>query len=125
MREVKLQNQNNRLVLNTNDHTIMSHADVKQAVTTPVLNTPGSKTGKTATLLSYFDISSAEVRTLAFRSGDKNMMHLFESGQDIYIHVAKKKILGEDKWETLSKDEKKTWRKRIKILTLGISYGIL
>ena len=37
-------------------HTIPSHMDAKKSITCPVLNTPGSKTGKTATLLSYFDI---------------------------------------------------------------------
>ena len=37
-------------------HTIPSHMDAKKAITCPVLNTPGSKTGRTATLLSYFDI---------------------------------------------------------------------
>ena len=37
-------------------HTIPSHMDAKKSITCPVLSTPGSRTGKTATLLSYFDI---------------------------------------------------------------------
>ena len=37
-------------------HTIPSHMDAKKSITCPVLNTPDSRTGRTATLLSYFDI---------------------------------------------------------------------
>lgn len=40
-------------------HTIPSHIDAKKAITCPVLNTPGTRTGKTATLLSYFDINTS------------------------------------------------------------------
>lgn len=38
-------------------HTIPSHMDAKACVTCPVLNTPGTRTGKTATILTYFDIN--------------------------------------------------------------------
>ena len=37
-------------------HTIPSHMDAKKSITCPVLSTPGTRTGRTATLLSYFDI---------------------------------------------------------------------
>ena len=99
-------------------HTIPSHIDVKKAVTCPVMNTP---TGRTATLLSYFDISSAEVRTLAYRSGDPGLIHLFETGQDVYIYTAKS-MLGEDKWNAFDKAEKKKWRKVFKVVYLAVAY---
>ena len=44
-------------------HTIPSHMDAKKSITCPVLSTPGSKTGKTATLLSYFDIKFVSYRS--------------------------------------------------------------
>lgn len=102
-------------------HTIPSHQDSKKSVTCPVLNTPGTRTGKTATLLSYFDISSAEVRTLAYRSGDKALIHLFETGQDVYIYTAKS-MLGADKWEGFDKSERKGWRKIFKVVFLAVAY---
>ena len=91
-------------------HTIPSHMDLKEAVTTP----PGF-------MMSYFDISSAEIRTLAFRSGDQNLIDLFKKGIDVYIYVAKQH-LGEDTWEALGKSEKKKWRKRMKVVFLAIAY---
>lgn len=101
-------------------HTIPSHMDAKKCVTTPVLIDP--VTGKkTATFLSYFDISSAEVRTLAYKSGDENLIGLFESGQDVYIHTAIAH-LGKDKWESLEKGEKKAQRKIFKVVFLAVAY---
>jgi hypothetical protein len=91
-------------------HTIPSHMDLKESVTTP----PGF-------MMSYFDISSAEIRTLAFRSGDKNLIGLFQKGEDVYIYVAKQH-LGTDVWEALGKSEKKKWRKRMKVVFLAIAY---
>lgn len=91
-------------------HTIPSHMDLKEAVCTP----PGY-------MMSYFDISSAEIRTLAFRSGDDNLIDLFKKGEDVYIYVAKQH-LGVDTWEALGKSEKKKWRKRMKVVFLAIAY---
>lgn len=65
--------------------------------------------------------SSAEVRTLAYRSGDKALIHLFETGQDVYIYTAKS-MLGEDKWESFGKSEKKGWRKKFKVVFLAVAY---
>lgn len=45
-----------KLTTSCENTTIPSHMDAKKSITCPVLSTPGSKTGKTATLLSYFDI---------------------------------------------------------------------
>ena len=91
-------------------HTIPSHMDLKEAVTTPK-----------GFMMSYFDISSAEIRTLAFRSGDKNLIGLFQKGEDVYIYVAKQH-LGEDIWDALGKSDKKKWRKRMKVVFLAIAY---
>lgn len=46
-----------------NNTTIPSHMDAKKSITCPVLNTPGSRTGRTATLLSYFDINFVSYRS--------------------------------------------------------------
>lgn len=70
-------------------------------------------------LLTYFDISSAEVRTVAYRSKDAKMVELFESHQDLYIHVAK--LYFKDRWEVMGKDEKKKWRKIFKTILLGVA----
>jgi DNA polymerase I-like protein with 3'-5' exonuclease and polymerase domains len=36
----------------------------------------------------YFDTSAAEVRAIAYKSGDPNMIKLFESGADFYGSTA-------------------------------------
>ena len=92
-------------------HTIISHSDVKDVIAAP----PGY-------LLTYFDISSAEVRTAAYRSKDPVMIHLFETKQDLYIHVAK--LYFKDQWDLMGKDEKKKWRKAFKTILLGVMYGM-
>jgi len=92
-------------------HTIISHSDVKDVISAP----PGY-------LLTYFDISSAEVRTAAFRSGDPVMINLFNTHQDLYVHVAK--LYFKDKWDLMGKDEKKKWRKSFKTILLGLIYGM-
>ena len=55
-------------------HTIPSHQDSKKSVTCPVLNTPGSRTGKTATLLSYFDIKTSVI----WERSQKKLTHLYD-----------------------------------------------
>lgn len=59
-------------------HTIYGKADCKRIVSSPE-----------NTLLSYFDISQAEVRTIAYRSGDPKMIEWYEQGVDLYIEVGK------------------------------------
>lgn len=93
-------------------HTIISHSDIKSVINTP----PGY-------LLSYFDISSAEVRTVAYISKDPVMIHLFETRQDLYIHVAKI-YFGEDRWKQEDSSFKKLWRGRFKTILLGVMYGM-
>ena len=93
-------------------HTIISHSDIKS-----IINSPKGY------LLSYFDISSAEVRTCAYMSKDPVMIHLFETKQDLYIHVAKI-YFGEEVWNESDKDFKKLWRKRFRTILLGVMYGM-
>lgn len=93
-------------------HTIISHSDIKS-----VINSPRGY------MLSYFDISSAEVRTCAYMSKDPVMIHLFETKQDLYIHVAKI-YFGEERWNSTDKAFKKLWRGRFKTILLGVMYGM-
>jgi hypothetical protein len=93
-------------------HTIISHSDIKS-----VINSPSGY------LLSYFDISSAEVRTCAYMSKDPVMIGLFETHQDLYIHVAKI-YFGEDYWNAQDDAFRALWRKRFKTILLGVMYGM-
>lgn len=52
-----------KLTTSCENTTIPSHMDAKKSITCPVLSTPGSRTGKTATLLSYFDIKFVSYRS--------------------------------------------------------------
>ena len=92
-------------------HTIISHSDVKDVIAAP----PGY-------LLAYFDISSAEVRAAAYRAKDPVMIHLFETGQDLYIHAAK--LHFREQWEHMDGPEKAKWRKSFKTILLGVMYGM-
>lgn len=92
-------------------HTIISHSDVKDVISAP-----------RGMLLGYFDISSAEVRTAAYRSKDPVMIHLFETGQDLYIHAAK--LYFKEQWENMDGPERAKWRKSFKTILLGVMYGM-
>ena len=63
------------------------------------------------------------MRTAAYRSGDPVMINLFETKQDLYIHVAKI-YFGEDRWNAFGKTDKKKWRKNFKTTLLGVMYGM-
>ena len=93
-------------------HTIISHSDIKSVVR----SYPGH-------LLSYFDISSAEVKSAGFASGDPNLIDMFKKGIDVYINTAKI-YLGDEGWNALSDKERKKWRKKFKTVFLGILYGL-
>lgn len=93
-------------------HTIISHSDIKSTISAY----PGC-------LLSYFDISSAEVKSAGFASGDEHLIDMFVNGVDVYIATCKL-YLGEDGYNQLSDVEKKTWRKKFKTIFLGILYGL-
>ena len=93
-------------------HTIISHSDIK--------STLRSYSGH---LLSYFDISSAEVKSAGFASGDPDLINMFINGIDVYIATAKL-YLGEAGWGKLTKGDQKEWRKKFKTIFLGILYGL-
>jgi len=83
-------------------HVIIAHSDIKSVIR----SYPGC-------LLSYFDISSAEIRTASAQSKDKNLQGKFDRGEDVYIACGKI-YMGEDGWNALSDKDKKKWRKAIK-----------
>lgn len=93
-------------------HTIVSHSDIKSTVRAY----PGH-------LLSYFDISSAEVRAAAAQSKDAALIEKFETRQDVYNFCAQI-YLGKENWENLSKSDKKRYRKNFKTVMLGVLYGL-
>ena len=51
------------------------------------------------------------------------MINLFETRQDLYIHVAKI-YFGEDRWNSSDTAFKKLWRGRFKTILLGVMYGM-
>lgn len=62
----------------SNFHTIPSRSEVKRIVTTP----PGY-------LLSYFDISGMEVRSMAYLANDEFLLNCYDKGIDPYIELGK------------------------------------
>lgn len=106
-------------------HTTISHSDCKKIIDAPnVLDKNGNVIyGGSDQVLTYFDISSAEVKAAGYASGDPDLISKFNAGEDIYIYSAKI-YLGEDGWNELSKGQKKKWRKRFKTIFLGVLYGL-
>ena len=105
-------------------HTIISHGDIKHCIVTPPSYDENGNIiyGGADYLLSYFDISSAEVKAATFASLDKDLIKTIEDGNDIYIYTAK--IYLGDKWDTLDKKTQKAWRKKFKTIFLGVMYGL-
>ena len=105
-------------------HTIISHADLKDCITTPPAwdNQGNIIYGGSNYVMTYFDISSAEVKAAGFASMDPDLIAKFNAGEDIYIYSAKL-YLG-DRWDTLDKKQQKIWRKRFKTIFLGVLYGL-
>lgn len=106
-------------------HTIISHGDCKDCLCPPpAWDKDGNIIyGGSNQILTYFDISSAEVKAAGYASGDPDLIAKFEKGEDIYIYSAQL-YLGEDGWNKLSKKAKKKWRKRFKTVFLGVLYGL-
>lgn len=88
-------------------HTIISHSDIKSCISATY--------GK---LLSYFDISSAEVKSAGYASGDPGLISKFDAGEDIYIYSAKLYL---PNFEELSDKDKKMWRKRFKTISKKVA----
>lgn len=111
----------------SNIHTVISHADFKDLITTPPPFYVDLETGQVVRgvdcVETYYDISSAEVKSAGFASGDPKLIEKFVKGEDIYIYTAKL-YLGEAKWDSLDKGAKKSWRKRFKTVFLGVLYGL-
>lgn len=59
-------------------HTVPSRSEVKEVLTSPEDH-----------LMLYFDIGQAEIRTMAYKSGDEKMIGFFEAGIDLYIETVK------------------------------------
>lgn len=106
-------------------HTIISHSDLKNAICCPPsYDSQGNIVyGGGDFLMTYFDISSAEVKAAGYASQDPGLIEKFNSGEDIYIYSAQL-YLGEDGWNALDGKERKTWRKRFKTIFLGVLYGL-
>ena len=92
-------------------HTIVSHSDIKSVPCTPK-----------GYLLTYYDISSAEVKSAGFKSMDPNMIDKFIKNEDIYVFTGKM-YKPNGPWDT-DPGFKKTWRKKMKTVFLGILYGL-
>ena len=105
-------------------HTIISHADLKDCICVPPSYDQNGNIiyGGSFNILTYFDISSAEVKAAGFASGDPDLIAKFNAGEDIYIYSAKL-YLG-DKFDQLDGKAKKMWRKRFKTIFLGVLYGL-
>lgn len=69
-------------------------------------------------ILIAFDYSQIELRVLAMLSGDKNLRHIFESGEDIHGSVAAR-VFG-----VRQEDVTDTQRRRAKTINFGIIYGM-
>ena len=106
-------------------HTIIAHGDCKDVLCPPPSWDENGNIiyGGSNQLLTYFDISSAEVKAAGFASKDPDLIAKFNAGEDIYIYSAKL-YLGEDGWNGLNKKQKKMWRKRFKTVFLGVLYGL-
>lgn len=106
-------------------HTIISHGDCKDVLCPPPVKDEFGNIipGKHNQFLTYFDISSAEVKAAGYASKDPDLIAKFNAGEDIYIYSAQL-YLGEDGWNSLSKKDKKKWRKRFKTIFLGVLYGL-
>ena len=65
--------------------TIISHADLKDCIATPPSWDENGNIiyGGSDYVLSYFDISSAEVKSSGYASGDERLIEKFNNGTDI------------------------------------------
>ena len=88
-------------------HTLPADSAVKRIVDTPK-----------GYLASYFDVNSAEVRSIAWLSNDEKMIGHFKAGRDIYIECARLY------YPDYSEKELKGARKIFKIVLLGLMYGM-
>lgn len=87
---------------------------VKQAFTAPE-----------GMVIMQADYSQAELRLAALFSRDEAMMTAYANGQDLHQLTAMKTMgLSDEKWEALSKDERKSYRTKAKAINFGFIYGM-
>lgn len=99
-------------------HTIPSKSEMKKIVNCP----PGY-------LLSYFDISGCEIRTISYKSGDEFMMDCYNKGLDPYITMARftydeATYNPDDNGGMDYEDYLRSWRPSYKQILLGSLYGM-
>lgn len=98
-------------------HTLFGNSDTKKIITVP-----------NDKLFFYLDISQAEPRTLAYKSGDPLMKGWYEAGRDIYIELAKLFNPNVVNATNMTDEQKKARLKELrglyKVLVLAIMYGM-
>lgn len=72
--------------------------------------------------MSYFDISAAEVRSLAFFSKDPKLCDMFLTGKDPFVYTAKK-MFPDGPWDT-DPGYKRLWRTRFKSIHRKSAYRV-
>lgn len=92
-------------------HTIPATLDLKR-----IFNAPEGH------LMVYFDTSAAEVRAIAYKSGDPKMIALFESGADFYGSTAAV-YMGKTIAEMKEDGSYKEWRSVFKVVVLSDFYN--
>lgn len=105
-------------------HTIPAHTcDLKRLITVgPRIGQDGKVIyGGADEILTYYDISSCEMRTAAAHSNENVMIDLFNTGQDVYIYCAK---LYYKNFDAMDKKKQKAARSAFKTVLLGILYGL-
>lgn len=93
-----------------NFHTVPSKNEVKRCTTSP-----------DDSIFTYFDISSMEIRTIAYLSRDEKMIDLFEHGVDLYKYCARF-MLGDEVWNSLDASQVKEYRTEFKQVLLAYFY---
>ena len=69
-------------------------------------------------VLAAFDYSQIELRVAAFLSGDKKLINIFQSGEDIHTSVAS------EVFNVKKEEVSKEMRRQAKVINFGILYGM-
>lgn len=105
------------IVHNSGYHTLFGESDTKK-----IISTPKDK------LFFYLDISQAEPRSLAYKTGDPLMKGWYEDGKDIYLELARqfnRDIVENPGFSEEYRAERlKEFRGLYKVLVLAIMYGM-
>lgn len=79
-------------------------------------------------IISYFDISQMEPRTLAYDSKCKNFMDDYNNKRDVYFEMAKaySELKSQEEGTPMPSDKeiKSLWRSKFKRILLGTTYGL-